>query len=71
MRGRIDIYPELALLQLVETEEIFSRDIIMDQLHKTKRRAKILAREKLLEYIQQTESWLDDATSNRTLAGGK
>ena len=41
--GKIDTHLELSLLQLVENGEIFSREIMVDQLQKTKRHAKGLS----------------------------
>ena len=39
MEGGIYTLLELALIKLVENEEIFSMEIIMNRLHKNKRRA--------------------------------
>ena len=41
--GGVDTYIEISLLKLVETEESFSKEIIMDLLQKNKIHAKGLA----------------------------
>ena len=41
--GGVDTYIEISLLKVVETEESFSKDIVMDWLQKTEIHAKDLA----------------------------
>ena len=60
----IDTYLELALLQLVETEESFSREIAMDKLKKLKGKLKVWRRNKFWIKINELKHGWNDITLN-------